>query len=91
MWWRRPKTYQQSFTNETGKPFDVFVEPYSERYELQPGDYLTVIYRGEEEEPHSVYMHSDHLIIWPNGVLEPLVEINGKPATPLPDDSATSA
>ena len=66
---------QQTFENGKDGPIYVWVEPWPERFELEPGDKLTLIWNAAEagDAVQVDFINERELIVWPNGDLNDLV------------------
>lgn len=66
---------QQTFKNGKDGPIYVFVEPWPECFELEPGDKLTLIWNAVEagDAVQVNFINERELVVWPNGDLDDLV------------------
>jgi hypothetical protein len=74
------RSVQQTFVNKKDGPIYIFVEPWPECFELEPGEQLTLIY-GQPAEGDGLlvqFINDRELVVWPTEVdPEPQVLIDG--------------
>jgi hypothetical protein len=59
------ETSSFSFENHRSQPVDVYVEPWPQRFRLQPGEVLEIRYPAKPEPAAvSIYTHDDGITLW---------------------------
>jgi hypothetical protein len=74
-------TVKFAFENERPEPIDVYVEPWPERFKLQPSELLEFQYDAHPDgESIRVIAHEEGITLWTGIGHEPQFLIDGKPA-----------
>lgn len=65
---------QQTFENRQDIPIYIWIEPWPENFELEPGDKLTLIWDAEEsgDTVQVDFLNENELVVWPNGNVDDL-------------------
>jgi hypothetical protein len=69
-----------AFRNERPDAFDVYVEPWPERFRLRPGEQLEFRYETRPDETVKVIAHDEGITLWTGIGSRPEFLIDGKPA-----------
>ena len=93
LWYHRnfkymPGKHVQEFRNTSARPLEIDIEPYPDRYVLQPGDEMTVIYEQDPDRPGAgltTWVYESGLQIFLQEFDTAIILINGRIVEPWTD------